>query len=57
MKKVKGCESCGYRLPIGDGDHLCEVSDDPGAVVLVGYMPGPDYMICNGCDYEEGRVK
>lgn len=50
---MAGCESCIHRMPIGEGDHLCEVSDDPGAIVLVAYMPGPDYLECCGAEFEE----
>lgn len=51
---MAGCESCIHRVPIGEGDHLCEATDYPDDLVLVAYMPGPDYLACTGIEYEEG---
>lgn len=45
------CETCMNCLPIGEGDHICDI----GAPVLVleGYIPTDKYFICGGKHWEE----
>lgn len=42
------CESCENCLPIGEGDHLC---DSHMVIVISGYEPTEDYMLCKGKDF------
>ena len=40
------CESCVNCLPVGDGDHICNM--DPSKVVLEKYSFSGDYCWCGG---------
>ena len=51
MEKIKNCMNCSNCIPIGCGEHTCR--ERPGTIVLDGYAPGDDFMICKGVDFEE----
>lgn len=48
-KKCKRCEGCSNCIPLGEGDHLCDESNE---LVMVDYLPTEYY---GGC--ERGGVK
>lgn len=49
-KKFKSCMTCTNCIPIGEGDHICDMTND---LVLVEYEPSEDYFSCGGKYYEE----
>lgn len=56
MRNGRTCETCGNLIACGEGDHLCGVCKDKTgthpAMVIEGYSPAEDYMICEGEMYE-----
>lgn len=48
----KTCINCMNCIPIGEGDHICDMMDTP-VLVLEDYCPTDDYYCCGGADYEE----
>lgn len=49
---IKICNTCENCLPIGEGDHICDVHQ---VLVLDDYIPADDYYICNGADWKGGE--
>lgn len=45
------CETCANCLPIGEGDHICDVSIP--VMVIESYAPTDDYYCCGGKHWEE----
>ena len=41
----RSCENCGNCIPLGEGDHLCDVND---TMVIEEYQPTDNYIWCGG---------
>lgn len=50
MKDIS-CETCGNLIPLGEGDHMCDV--DPSQLVLEDYEQTEDYFWCHGKYWKE----
>lgn len=48
--RSRTCENCENCLPIGEGDHFCDVIQD---IVLADYAPTENYLGCDGKGYVE----
>lgn len=48
----KTCFNCNNCLPIGDGDHLCDVKNK---IVLGGYEPTDEFYWCEGKHFCTGE--
>jgi len=44
MNKI--CHDCDHCQYIGEGDSICDV--EPGNIVLEDFLPGEDFMCCDG---------
>jgi len=52
-KTQYACERCEHYLPIGEGDHLCDLTE--AKIVTSEYMPTADYGWCGSKHYKEAR--
>lgn len=47
--ELRNCFNCEHRTYIGEGDHICDMSND---IVIEDWMPADDFYQCNGKYYE-----
>lgn len=51
IDKLPTCLFCSHFLPIGEGDHICDLEEP--VLVMEDYEPTDDYFICGGAGFEK----
>lgn len=54
-RKEKVCETCSNCIPIGNGDHICDLAPDfsDESIIIEEYEPTDSYFWCQGNEYQE----
>ena len=55
MNVKKNCFTCGHFLPLGEGDHVCDLELDAGSpcgLLTEDWEPTDDFLYCKGKNWE-----